>query len=281
MRILTKLALMVTAICLCIFYSAQQVSARTINVNCPNRSIQNTLNSILVLDGDTIRVTGNCNENIVIAKNRIVLEAVNGATLNGPNVSVPTISVKGLNVEIRGFASISGGRSAIRVERGGSAVIEQNTLTNSLRGILVIQSSYASIFNNTIENNVGNSISSIGIEVRQSSAADIIRNTIQNNQASGIVITDGSAADIDENTILNNGGDGILILRTSHARLAGDPASGLENFLQGNNRGVACNQNSSLRSDGPQDFGTGNPTGDPSGNTSGITGGCTVSGTVE
>jgi hypothetical protein len=71
MRILTKLALMVTAIFLCIFYSAQQVSARTINVNCPDRSIQTTLNSILVLDGDTIRVTGNCNENIVIEKNRI------------------------------------------------------------------------------------------------------------------------------------------------------------------------------------------------------------------
>jgi parallel beta-helix repeat protein len=276
MRILTKLALMVTAIFLCIFYSAQQVSARTISLKCntgqPLQTILDTAN-----DGDIIRVSGTCNANVVIDKNRIRLEAVGGATLNGPNVSAPTISVKGLNVEIQGFASISGGRSAIRVESGGSAVIKQNTLKNSLRGILVIQSSYASIFNNTIENNVGNTISSIGIEVRQSSAADIISNTIKNNQASGIVISDGSAADIDENDIVDNGGDGILIQRTSHARLAGDPASGVENFIQGNNRGVACNQNSSLRSDGPQDFGTGNT----NGNTTGITGGCTVSGTVE
>jgi parallel beta-helix repeat protein len=277
MRILTKLVLMVTAIFLCICYSTQQVSARTINVNCADRSIQTTLNSFLVFDGDTIRVTGNCNENIVIEKNRIKLEAVGGATLNGPNVSTPTISVKGLSVEIRNFASISGGRSAIRVESGGSAVIRNNTLQNSLRGILVIQSSYAEIFENTIQNNVGNPISSIGIEVRQSSAADIIRNTIRNNQASGIVISDGSAADIDDNNIEDNGGDGILIQRTSHARLAGDPASGVENFIQGNSRGVACNQNSSLRSDGPQDFGTGNT----NGNTTGITAGCTVSGTVE
>ena len=166
MRILTKLALMVTAIFLCIFYSAQQVSARTINVNCAGgRSIQTILNSILVFDGDTIQVMGNCNENIVIEKNRIHLEAVAGATLNGPNVNDPTISVKGLNVEIRGFASISGGRSTIRVEGGGSAVIEQNTLQNSLRGVLVIQSSYARIANNIIQNHVGTS--SIGVEVRQ------------------------------------------------------------------------------------------------------------------
>ena len=275
MRILTKLALMLTASFLCIFYSAQQVSARTIDVNCAaGRSIQTTLNSILVFDGDTIRVMGNCNENIVIEKNRIRLEAVGGATLNGPNVNDPTISVKGLNVQIRGFASISGGRSTIRVEGGGSAVIEQNTLQNSLRGVLVIQSSYARIVNNIIQNHVGTS--SIGVEVRQSSAADIFFNTIQNNQQSGIAISDGSAADIDENDILNNVGNGILIHRTSHARLGGDPESSVANFIQGNNVGISCQQNSSLTSGGPQHFGTGNT----NGNTA-ITGGCTVIGTLE
>jgi nitrous oxidase accessory protein NosD len=257
MRILTKLALMVTAICLCIFYSAQQVSARTIDVDCSRRSIQSTLNSILVLDGDTIRVTGNCNENIVIEKNRIKLvgstasqracNSSTGATLHGPNVSTPTIRVKGLNVEIRGFASISGGRSAIRVESGGSALIEHNTLKNSLRGVLVIQSSYASIVNNTIQNHAGPA--SIGIEVRQSSAADIFFNTIRNNQLSGIVISDGSAADMDENTIVDNGGFGVLIRRTSHARLAGDPVSGVANIIHGNNTGVGCRENSSLTSE--------------------------------
>jgi parallel beta-helix repeat protein len=273
MRISIRLALMATAIFFCVFYSAQQVLARTINVNCNSRSIQATLNSILVLDGDTIRVTGNCNENIVIEKNRIRLEAVTGATLNGPNANNPTILVKGLNVEIRGFASISGGRMAIRVQGGGSAVIEQNTLENSLRGILVIQSSYAMIANNIIQNHVGPS--SHGLEVRQSSAADIFFNTIQNNQLGGIAISDGSAADIDENNILNNGSDGILIERTSHGRLGGDPVSGVANFIQGNNVGVNCRQNSSLRSDAPQFFGTGNT----NGNTA-ITN-CTVSGTVE
>jgi hypothetical protein len=101
MKISSELALMVTAIFLCIFFSAQPASARTINVNCAGgRSIQTILNSILVFDGDTIRVTGNCNENIVIEKNRIRLEAVAGATLNGPNANNPTISVKGLNVVI-------------------------------------------------------------------------------------------------------------------------------------------------------------------------------------
>jgi parallel beta-helix repeat protein len=275
MRISTQLVSMVTAIFLCIFYSAQQVSAKSfLTVDCNKKQrIQTALDA--ANDGDVIQVSGNCNENVVIDKNRLRLEAVAGATLNGPNVNDPTIAVKGLNVEIRGFASISGGRSTIRVEGGGSAVIEQNILQNSLRGILVIQSSYARIENNTIQNHAGPS--SIGIEVRQSSAADIFFNTIQNNQLSGIQISDGSAADIDENNILNNGSFGILIRRTSHARLGGDPVSGVANFIQGNNTGIGCQQNSSLVSDAPQKFGTGNT----NGNTTGITGGCTVVGTVE
>ena len=40
MRILTQLVLMVTAIVLCIFYSAQQVSAKTFDVNCNKVSSQ-------------------------------------------------------------------------------------------------------------------------------------------------------------------------------------------------------------------------------------------------
>jgi hypothetical protein len=140
---------------------------------------------------------------------------------------------------------------------------------------LVIQSSYASVENNIIQNHTGPS--SIGIEVRQSSAADIFFNTISNNQQSGIQISDGSSADIDENHIVDNGGFGILIRRTSHARLGGDPVSGVANFIQGNNTGIGCQQNPSLVSDAPQKFGTGNT----NGNTTGITGGCTVVGTVE
>jgi parallel beta-helix repeat protein len=274
MRILTQLVLTVTAVCLCVFYSAQLVSAKSfIFVDCNKKqAIQTALNS--ANDGDVIQVSGICTENVVIDKNRLLLESAAGATLNGPNVNNPTISVRGLNVEIRGFASISGGRMTIRVERGGSAVIENNILQNSLRGVLVIQSSYARIANNTIQNHEGPA--SIGIEVRQSSAADIFFNLIQNNQQSGIAISDGSAADIDENDILTNGGSGILIHRTSHARLGADPASGVANLIQGNNVGISCQQNSSLTSGGPQHFGTGNT----NGNTA-ITAGCTVIGTVE
>lgn len=274
MRSLTQLVLMVTAMSLSIVYSSQQASARTFNVNCnKGGSIQGALNS--AIDGDLIKVSGNCVANVVIEKNRIHLQTVDGATLNGPNASDPTISVKGLNVKISGFTSISGGRSTIRVESGGSAEIVDNILQNSLRGVLVIQSSYARIANNIIQNHVGPS--SIGVEVRQSSAADIFFNTIQNNQQNGIQISDASAADIDDNDIKNNGGFGILIRRTSHARLSADPESGVANFIEGNNSGIGCQQNSSLTSDGPQDFGTGNT----NGNSTGITAGCTVIGTVE
>ena len=160
MRTLTQVALIGTAIFLSIFYSPQQVSARTIKINCnsgqPFQRIFDTAN-----DGDIIQVLGACSRNIVIEKNRIVLDGLGGAnglggaTINGPDADSPTIRVRGLNVTIRGFASISGGSSSILVERSGSAVILQNTLENSARGVLVTSGSHARITNNTIQNHTG------------------------------------------------------------------------------------------------------------------------------
>ena len=223
--------------------------AKVRRVKCDKgKSIQKALGK--AKPGDVIEVFGDCSENIVIENNRITLRGLGWATLNGPDTTMPTIRVRGLNVTIRDFASISGGSNVIIVHRGASAVIRNNIIENGRRAILVNQSAYAGIEDNIIRNHTTRD----AVTVRQSAAADIISNVITGNAERGIRVEDGAAADIEDNEILNNGSDGIRVRRTSAIRFRGPP-----NLIQGNGgRGIRCQTNSSIDSNTFQNFGTGN-----------------------
>lgn len=73
--------------------------------------------------GDTLSVSGACNEAVVIPEQvlNITLDGKGTATINGPDASSATILVRGNGITIRNFASITGGETGITVTRGGAA----------------------------------------------------------------------------------------------------------------------------------------------------------------
>ena len=220
-------------------------------------------------DGDRVEVSGSCIENITITKDSIELIAVSGASITAADNANDTITVLGRNVRIQGFLPISGGNNAVIVRRGGSAVIEDNTIQNAQNtGVRVKEAAYARIAGNTITGNGTTSAGFFGehgIALRLSSAADILGNFITSNARHGIIVGEGSAAEIDGNTITDNGRNGISVGSSAHVQLSSLGGVGIPNVLErnGNNTlelpgfGVTCGGFSTLRVDETQLFGTG------------------------
>jgi parallel beta-helix repeat protein len=207
--------------------------------------------------GDTLLVSGACNENVQIPEQvaNITLDGQGTATINGPDASSTTILVRGDGITIRNFASITGGETGITVTRGGAALIDSNVIQNTgTNGIVVIQSSSARIINNTIQGNP-----QTGIVISESSSARIgfsmaddteaSPNVIQNNKENGIVVTRSSSARIVGNTISGNTDNGVIVTRVSHGAVS-------SNTIDGNGGdGVFVSRNSGV--DLGEDTGTG------------------------
>lgn len=208
----------------------------------PEKSIGQAIKTLK--PGDTLLVTGTCNENIEIG------EEVHGITLDGQGTaavhgdsSAFTFTVTGRGITIRGF-TITGGIQGIAVLDGGSAVIDGNTIQGAvMNGIIVFRNSTAHIINNTIQHNP-----SSGIQLQNSSSARIgftgppsnrvsAPNTIQNNGGPGIQVLRGSSAQIFSNTIQNNGSHGVVVDRNAQAEIGacnitgnvGDGVRGMRN----------------------------------------------------
>jgi parallel beta-helix repeat protein len=200
------------------------VRSQGLVVNCDTGgTIRAALGS--VKPGDTLTVSGACTESVAIEAevSRITLDGRGTARLQSPAPSQNTIAIRGRDITVRGF-TISGGNNGIIVQRGGTAVIDDNNVRDNVRtGILLGPGSSASIINNTVENNVW------GITVDENSSARIgfqvptvlgLPNTIQNNTDTGILVERHSSARIIGATIRNNGGDGIQVERSSRADVA-------------------------------------------------------------
>lgn len=132
---------------------ASTAVAATVTVNCDTGGkVQTALNA--AQSGDTILVTGVCTENVSVRDElaRITIDGQGSATISGPSAAA-VVTVLGRNITIRGF-TISGGRQGFNVLRGGSALIDSNTIQGSdNQGILVLQNGHARIVNNTIQLN--------------------------------------------------------------------------------------------------------------------------------
>lgn len=225
---------------------------KDIKVDCAKFKIQEKLKH--ADPGDTLLVSGTCNENIEILEevHRITLDGQGSATINGgpPNAAGPnTILIRGKGILIKGF-TITGGASGVSVLEGGTVSIESNIIQNTGRnGIIVNRHSSAEILNNTIKNNPGgdgisvnnHSHARIGFE-GQPPALILAPNIIENNGEQGITIITSSHAQIFANVIRNNAGtafsDGIFISKMSHADING-------NTIDGNGRdGIRVQENS-------------------------------------
>jgi len=199
----------------------------THTLNCGH---ENTIGQAIKMlkPGDTLLVTGTCNENLVVGEefHGITLDGQGLAAINGDS-SANAVTVTGNGITIRGFVITGGAPQAIAVTDGGTAVIDGNTIQFAARnGITVFRGSSANIVNNVIQNN-----GLAGIAIQSTSTARIgwsgppnnrvsAPNTIQNNGAEGVQVYRGSSAQIFSNTIQNNSSHGVFVDRNSQAEIA-------------------------------------------------------------
>jgi len=208
--------------------------AATITVDCnAGEKIQSKLES--AKPGDTLVVSGTCNENvrIEVEVQRITLDGQGKATINGADTSAgkDTLYVNGRAITIKGFTITGGGRDGLHIA-GATAFIEGNTIQRTRsRGIFLDRGTFATIFNNKILDNPA-----AGIMVHENSIARIgfahpadpkpSPNMIQNNGGHGIYVWRSSTAWIVANTITGNKRNGIWINRNSEAQITGNLISG-------------------------------------------------------
>jgi parallel beta-helix repeat protein len=230
----------------------------------------------LARSGDTIQVSGTCNENVAIplGKDLLPLDGGGDATINGPDPALNTLSARGVRgLTVRGFR-ITGGRAGISIDRGSSASIDGNTIEYVGRfGIIAGGWSTVNIVNNTIQNNpnhginvTGNAFVFIGfataddtiaspntirfngahgINVSFSASARIAGNTISDNARNGVNVDRASQATVSDNTIDANGQNGIFVTENSGLNLGSDTGAGIfdaPNRTTVNNgvRGISC-----------------------------------------
>ncbi len=200
--------------------------AATTQVDCSSASLQAAIEK--AKPGDTLLVSGTCEENLVIYEEvvRITLDGQGKATINGPDKGKPTIEVRGRGITIKGF-TVTGGRFGISVLWGGQAVIDGNTVQQG--AIHVRYGSSAAITNNTVQNSGWHGIAVIG-----NSVATIMNNAVKNSRLSGILVTQSSAAWVGvlfhsdktpRPNILENNRIGIVVARSSSAYIVGNTIS--------------------------------------------------------
>ena len=138
---------------------------------------------------------------------------------SGLDARQPAVQVLGREITIEGF-TVTGGFFGIAVNRGGTALIDNNTIEGAAHsGVEVSQNSFARVVNNTIRRNRQN-----GVLVLGSASVHI-----------GVVRSDDELPK--PNIIEDNDGDGIHVIRASTARIIG-------NTLSGNRgSGLACATN--------------------------------------
>jgi len=163
------------------------------------------------LPGETILLNGTCNENLFISSpfhqfDGITLDGQGVATLNGPDATLNTIELVG----VQGFT------------------VKRLTVTGGFDGIS-INTSPGTAIDTVVVQNVGR----IGVHFQRASTMGfVVNSTIQNNPSNGLVINENSyvrvgfSADVGAsqgatgpNVISNNGGFGIRVQRSAVARI--------------------------------------------------------------
>ena len=254
-----RTSILLGALCLASISSPAlaETKKRTCGSN-PGHTLQHFLNELN--PGDTLVVSGTCNENVVLGEGarNLTIQGAGGATINGSgNPSAPAVQIRGRGITIKGF-TIIGGRHGVQIQRSGSATIDTNTIRNaSGHGVLVNDNSFARIVDNTIEHNAQNGIcvcehASAEIGFRGDFATQASPNVVRSNGGFGIHVSDASYAEIESNTVSLNINAGIAITDGSSARI-GFQSGFVGTFSNANtvelngNRGIVISRSSTAR----------------------------------
>jgi parallel beta-helix repeat protein len=209
-----------------------KIAATTVNVDCNKGGAVGPILSKLK-PGDVVLVHGTCQENILIQPElqRIALDGQRKATIKAADARRPAIQVLGREVTIKGF-TVTGGSFGIAINRGATAVIDNNTIEHAaVAGLEVSHNSFARVISNTIQNNEGMGImvlgsTSVHIGVWYTDDKVPRPNVIQNNKGDGIQVLRSSTARIIGNTLSGNGRNGLTVQQASHADVAGNIFNG-------------------------------------------------------
>ena len=153
------------------------------------------------------------------------------ATIAATNARQPAVQVLGREITLKGL-TVTGGQFGIAVNRGATAIVENNTIEDAARsGLEVSQNSFARIINNTIRHNKHHGIlvlgsASVHIGVLQTGDRSPQRNVIENNGRDGIMVLRSSTARIIGNILSGNGRHGVTVQQASHADVAGNVING-------------------------------------------------------
>lgn len=232
--------------------SAGQAATKTVDCNIPGKTIQSMIGKLK--PGDTLKVINGstCNENVSIPVTieRITIDGLGSATINGPDNTKATVGITGRSITLTGL-TITGGEDVVAIFRGGVAVVAGCTIQGAVRnGIGVSSGSSARVTNNMIQNNTNHGVSAnqnsyvrlgfLTFEGSDTVPGGVGPNTIQNNGLDGVRVGGSSDADVINNTISNNGRDGVRVVEVSHALIASNTIDGnLEDgIVVGENSGV-------------------------------------------
>ena len=124
--------------------AAAPASAATTKVDCNiGAAIGPALGKLK--PGDVLLVQGTCRENLLIHSeiNRVTVDGQGKATITAPDTRQPAVQVLGREITIKGF-TVTGGFFGIAVNRGGTALIDNNTIEGAAHsGVEVSQNSLA------------------------------------------------------------------------------------------------------------------------------------------
>jgi len=179
---------------------AASAYAATIPVDCTVDSLQSAIET--ASPGDTLSVTGLCEESITITTNDLTFignsSGVNAA-LSGANLFFPTmISINNAaRVSIEGF-TISDGLFGVSAEAGATFTLSDSTINNMIIGMALKTNSNAALNTVTIDN-----VDAIGLNATSGSTVEISGMvTLSNAKAFGLQIIDGAELKVTENSEL-------------------------------------------------------------------------------
>jgi Periplasmic copper-binding protein (NosD) len=210
------------------------VRADNLSVDCSGAtpgaftSIQAAINSLplnVTTEPHTITVTGTCGTVSIDSRQRITIEAPVGqtATITSVNPNAVLVGVgRSRSIVLRRLV-LSGGRIGLFLNQNAEVTVEDVTVEQSVRGILMFQnSSLATSGNTRVRNNTGS-----GIELDEGSVIVLGPATVENNGGAAVILGNGSRATI-VNTTMTGNRSGVSVLNGSAVRFA------IQNTIQNN-----------------------------------------------
>ena len=184
----------------------------------------------------TVIVKGTCNENVVIERDDVTLQAdVGGATVHATDPTKAAILIQGARrVRIIGFG-VNGGTGGVVGRRGASFDLSGPGClidANDRFGVVASYGASGTVDNCTIQGTTGEGN---GVVAANESSLVITNSTVQNNAAAGVVAVRNSQIRIGQNangdavilpvTITGNAGNGVTIGDSSAGIVVGGSIS--------------------------------------------------------